>query len=259
MLRLNSWYNTPMQKQSVWEKYPQLQKIPKDKFPRHIFIIPDGNGRWAKDRGKFVTEGHKKGFQAAYEILKILSDVSEIKILTIFGFSADNWKRSEKEIHGLMLLFENVIKNTLKDLLGKNGRFVHLGRKDRIPKRLLRIIQDAEERTKDNTGQIVCLAIDFGGEDQDIRIVEKAIKENIKIPITQDILWKLRDGQGLIPPADLLVRTSGEIRTSDIGWINGAPTELYFTPKYFPDITPEDIIAAIIDFSKRERRFGGRK
>jgi len=248
-----------MQKQTVWEEFSVLKKIPSDRFPRHIFIIPDGNGRWAKSKGKFVTKGHEKGFEAAYNILQILSDIEYIQVVTIWGFSADNWKRSEKEIKGLMFLFERVINKTLKDLLKKNGRFVHLGRKDRISQRLLKIIQNAENKTEKNSGQIVCLAIDFGGEDQERRMLQQSINLNPDSEVTSETVWQLRDTKGQIRSADLIVRTSGEKRISDLGWINGANTELYFLEKYFPDVTPQDMVDAIVDFSKRERRFGGRK
>lgn len=241
------------------KEFPLLSKIPAEKFPSHIFIIPDGNGRWAKQHGKFVTVGHKKGFEAAYAILQMLSGIEAVKVVTIWGFSADNWKRNEKEVAGLMLLFERVIKKTLKDLLKKHGRFVHIGRKDRIPGRLLRIIEEAEEQTANNDGQIVCLAIDFGGEDQEARLLEQAQARDSKREVTTDTLWELRDGHGLVKSADLLIRTSGEKRLSDVGWINGAQTELYFLEKYFPDVTPSDIVDALIDFSQRERRLGGRK
>jgi len=159
----------------------------------------------------------------------------------------------------LMFLFERVINKTLKDLLKKNGRFVHLGRKDRISQRLLKIIQNAENKTEKNSGQIVCLAIDFGGEDQERRMLQQSINLNPDSEVTSETVWQLRDTKGQIRSADLIVRTSGEKRISDLGWINGANTELYFLEKYFPDVTPQDMVDAIVDFSKRERRFGGRK
>lgn len=252
-------YNTTMIDAALIKQFPDLTTIPESRFPSHIFIIPDGNGRWAKQHGKFVTEGHKKGFDAAYKILTMLGSIKEIHTVTLWGFSADNWKRSEREIHGLMLLFQQIIKRTLKDLQKRNGRFIHLGRKDRLPQTLVKVIADAEAATATNTGQIVCLAIDFGGEDQEQRMLAKAITKRLVLPIDEDTVWQLRDTGGLIRSADLIIRTSGEIRISDIGWINGAQTELYFTPKYFPDVTVEDIITALVDFSKRERRFGGRK
>ncbi|HSW98043.1 MAG TPA: undecaprenyl diphosphate synthase family protein, partial [Candidatus Saccharimonadales bacterium] len=107
--------------------------------------------------------------------------------------------------------------------------------------------------------QIICIAVDFGGEDQELRVMEAARNLPKDTSVTKELLWKLRDAHGLIPPADLLIRTAGEKRTSDIGWVNGAPTELYFIEKFFPDVETQDIVDAIVDFSKRERRLGARK
>lgn len=250
-------YNAHM-KQNIFDQFPALNEIPDERFPKHVAIIPDGNGRWAKKQGKFVTFGHRKGFQVAYQILDVLSELPQIKTATIWGFSADNWKRSEKEVSGLMAIFGQVVKKITQDLQERNGRFVHIGRKDRLPLSLKKTIEKAENETKSNTGQIVCLAIDFGGEDQEVRLVEQARLMDNNKHVDQEVLWQMRDGNGVVKSADLLIRTSGEQRISDIGWLNGANTELYFTPKLFPDISSEDIVEAIVDFSKRERRFGGR-
>jgi undecaprenyl diphosphate synthase len=246
-------------KQSIFDKYPMLKTIPKEKFPKHVLIIPDGNGRWAQQEEKFVLQGHKKGAEGIKTILRDLSEVEEIKIVTLWGFSADNWKRSEKEVKGLLFLIQYQIEQTIAELKEMNARFIHLGRKDRLPKALLQTMENAEQETKNNPGQIICVAVDFGGEDQEVRIIEQARNLPKDREITKEVLWQLRDAKGLIPPADLLIRTSGERRTSDIGWLNGAPTDLYFIEKFFPDITTVDIVDALVDFSKRDRRFGGRK
>lgn len=246
-------------KQSIFERYPILTTIPKDKFPKHVVIIPDGNGRWAQQEDKFVLHGHKKGAEVIKTVLRDMADLHDIAIVTLWGFSADNWKRSEKEVKGLLFLIQKQIEETIAEVKERKNRFFHLGRKDRIPASLLKIIDTAEKETANNPGQIICIAVDFGGEDQELRIIEAARNLSKDIPITKELLWQLRDGHGLIPPADLLIRTAGEKRTSDIGWLNGAPTELYFSEKFFPDATTDDIIAAIVDFSQRERRLGARK
>jgi len=245
--------------QSIFERFPQLKEIPAEKFPKHIFIIPDGNGRWAKAKNQFVTFGHTKGFEVVEQLLEDLSQLQYISVVTFWGFACDNWKRSAEEIKGLMFIFTHMLKKTFYKIQKRKGKFIHIGRKDRFPKELVNVLQESEEKTKINTGQIVCAALDFGGEDQNIRVIEKARKLSADIPTTPELLWQLRDGQGLVTSADLLIRTSGEKRTSDIGWLNGSSTELYFIDKLFPDVTTEDIVDAIVDFSKRERRFGGRK
>lgn len=248
-----------MTKKTIFEKFPILRSIPEEKFPRHICIIPDGNGRWAKSHNRFAVYGHARGMRVLQKILRELSEISEIKIVTLWAFSTDNWKRGEKEINGLMKLLVKGIDDGIKEIKERNSRFIHLGRKDRLPKSLLTVLNKAEEETKNNSGQIVVIAIDFGGEDQNIRILQKAINLLSSIKIDQNLLWELRDTNGLIKSADLLIRTSGELRTSDIGWINGKSTEIYIIDKLFPDVTTIDIIDAVVAFSKRDRRFGGRK
>jgi len=243
---------------TILEKYPVLQTIAKEKFPKHIFIIPDGNGRWAKQKNTFVTEGHKNGFEVAEKIMRELSKIHEIKIVTMWGFSADNWKRSSKEIEGLMFIFVQVLQKVLQEFGETNRRFVHIGRKDRMPKKLVSLLEKAEKETARNSGQIMCLALDFSGEDQLVRMVEKARALPKSTATTKELVQSLRDGNGVIPSADLLIRTANEKRTSDIGWLNGVSTELFFIDKLFPDISTQDIIEGIADFSKRERRFGAR-
>ncbi len=243
---------------SIFERFPVLKTIPPGRFPKHLLVIPDGNGRWAKKRKKFVLEGHRKGSKVMNTILRDISEIPEIKIITLWGFSADNWKRSEREVQGLFTIYKFLFEKHLSEMKLRNSRFLQLGRKDRISGYLLDTIEKIEEETKNNTDRIINIAIDFGGEDQELRLIEKVLKLPKDTNVSMELLWSLRDGNGLIPPADLMIRTSGEIRTSDIGWLNGAPTELYFIEKLFPDVTTSDIIDAIVEFSKRERRMGSR-
>lgn len=242
----------------MFEAFPALQTIPSEKFPRHIFIIPDGNGRWAKKHTRAVTEGHKKGMEVAEQIITSLRHIEQIRIVTLWGFSSDNWKREKREVGGLMHIFSKVVKRIYKEFPQKNTRFIHIGRKDRLPRSLQLLLSSTEKITEKNTGQIFCLALDFGGEDQTLRMLEKVQKIGNR-KVTPEMAISFRDGKGVVPPADLLIRTSGEKRISDVGWLNGAPTELYFLGKLFPEMTIADIVDAIVDFSKRERRMGGRK
>lgn len=243
---------------NILDEFPKLREIPADKFPRHICIIPDGNGRWAKSHNLPVSKGHWTGFKQAELILRDLAQISEIKIVTLWAFSSDNWKRNNIEIAGLMTIFNNALDNLRNDFIKSRRRFIHIGRKDKLPKSLVKKITNLEKETELFNYQIVCLAIDFSGQDQELRVLEKMRSLDNNLPVNENLLWQLRDGKGVIQSADLLIRTSGEMRTSDIGWLNGAPTELYFLEKYFPDIKTSDIIDAIIAFSKRERRMGAR-
>jgi len=244
---------------SIFDEFPQLKTIPLEKFPGNIFIIPDGNGRWAKSKNLPVTAGHEAGYRVTEKILTALSHVPQITAVGFWGFASDNWKRSTEEIRGLMHIFSFVLAKHIDSIKKRNGVFVHLGRKDRLPEKLIKQLQKAEADTAANSGQIVYVAIDFGGEDQMVRMLEQAKTLSQSTEITKESLWDLRDGKGKVRSADLLIRTSGEKRTSDVGWLNGASTELYFIDKYFPDVTVGDIVDAIVDFSKRERRFGGRE
>lgn len=239
----------------IFEQFPVLKSIPKENFPNFLFIIPDGNRRYAKQKGKPSFWGHKKGFDVAVGLLRSMRSLP-VKIVGFWGFSSDNWKRNETEIKGLMRIFENLITNYLKELMENNGRLIHIGRKDRLPESLVKKIKEAEEKTSKNTGQILCIALDFGGEDQMIRILDKAKRFDKSIEITPTLLHSLRDGGGLIPSADLIIRTS-EIRTSDVGWLNGKNTVLYFIPdKYFPDMNEGDVVEGIKFFYQTERRQG---
>src|SRR5258706_10654325 len=143
---------------SLKKAFPELQNISSEQFPSHIVIIPDGNGRWAQQKGKNILEGHRIGAQVTKKILEDLSSLSEVRAVTIWGFSADNWKRSKDEVKGLMAIMQRKIQETLNEVKSTGRRFVHLGRKDRLPKSLLSILEKAEEETKNNKGQIVCLA-----------------------------------------------------------------------------------------------------
>jgi undecaprenyl diphosphate synthase len=245
-----------MKNAGIFKRFPEFKKLPVEKFPNHVLIIPDGNGRWAKKINSIPIIGHRQGFKVLKEVLKDLQELP-IKIVTIWGFAADNWKRSEEEVAELMKLFEEGIKDLLPNLIKNESRFIHLGRKNRIPFSLRIAIEKAEKATQNNRSKILCLAIDFGGEDQEIRIM-KAIRSLPKnAEINSELVRKLRDGHGEIPPADLIIRTSGENRTSDIGWL-GTNSEFYSISKLLPDAGIKDFVKAILDYSGRERRFGAR-
>ncbi|OGH47690.1 MAG: di-trans,poly-cis-decaprenylcistransferase [Candidatus Levybacteria bacterium RIFCSPLOWO2_01_FULL_39_10] len=230
--------------------------MPVEKFPKHVLIIPDGDGRWARKLNKLPTFGHKKGYIVLQKIIRKLQDLP-INTLTVWGFSADNWKRSDGEVSGLMKILEAGIKEALPELIEKNVRFICLGRRDRIPKSLKKTIENAEERTKNNGPKIFCTAIDFSGLDQEIRMMEKVLKLPKNTEVGIDLIKNLRDGYNLITPADLIIRTSGEQRTSDLGWLS-QNSEFYSIKKLLPETSPNDFVLALLDYTKRERRFGGR-
>ncbi len=240
---------------SVWEKFPELKKVSEERFPNHVLLIPDGNGRWAKLARKTVTDGHRAGAEVIKSIYNDLWQLP-IKFVTIWGFSDDNWSRTREEADGIMKVIDATLKEMVPDAMEKNGRIVHIGRKDRIPEYLRKHLEDAEKKTSKNTGIVFSLAVDYAGADQELRIFKKMMSDKLK-EITPELIVKYRDGNGIVPPADLVIRTSGEKRTSDLGWLS-TNSELYFIEKLLPNSGSKDIVDAIIDFSKRERRFGGR-
>lgn len=243
-------------KQGIFDRFPQFKTIPVQKLPKHVLIIPDGNGRWAQKMNSAPIIGHRHGFRVLKELLQNLQDLP-IHTASVWGFAADNWKRPEKEVGELMKLFEEGLEEAIPNLIKNNSRFIHLGRKDRIPSSLKKAIEKAEKITRNNKNKILCIAIDFSGKDQELRMMEAVRKLPASIKITPALLIRLRDGNGEITPADLIIRTSGEQRTSDIGWL-GENSEFYSISKLLPNTKIDDFVEAIIDYSKRERRFGAR-
>lgn len=244
---------------SIRERFPQLRKIPPEGFPQHILIIPDGNRRWAIAHKLEAVLGHRSGMQTTLDLMRDLDELP-IKMVTFWAFSSDNWQRPREETDAMMAMLERGVKGNLAELQQRNIRLRHLGRTDRIPQSLAEALKDAAEATSQNTGTIVNLAIDFGGDDQEVRMAQKLLDMARAKPdlekVTPELWFSLRDQDGMVPPADLLIRTSGERRTSGIGWLNNTPTELDFREELYPDIGSKDIVDAIIGFSQRNRRMG---
>lgn len=240
---------------TVWDKFPELKNISEEKFPKHLLLIPDGNGRWAKLAHKTITDGHKQGAEVIKNIYNDLWQLP-IKYISIWGFSADNWSRTKEEADGIMRVIDETLKVLLPQAIQRNERIVHIGRKDRIPAYLREAFEHAEKVTENNTGTVLSLLVDYAGQDQEVRMMKKMLADKVT-DVTLETLVKYRDGGGIVPPADLVVRTSGEKRTSDLGWLI-LNSELAFITKLLPNTGSKDIVEAIIDYTKRERRFGGR-
>ena len=249
---------------SIFDRYPELRKIPEDGWPQNLFIIPDGNGRWAQAKRRAVQAGHEKGSEVIVEAFNDLSELSDyIPYVGAWGLSMDNLRRPPDEVKYLMNLFNKTIKKLQPDLIKRGDRFIHIGRKDIFDNYpyVGETIEEVEKQTRENTGQVIYIAIGFSGEDQEFRMMYKfadRMRRTPQVPINPDFLRSFRDGGGLIPPADLVIRTSGEQRLSDLGWIAGKETELYFSRKLFPSCGTRDFVKALVDFSKRDRRLGER-
>lgn len=232
------------------QKYPLPKNI---RLPKHVVIIPDGNRRWARSQGKPTFFGHQKGFDVATQILRAGRQMG-VHTMTIWAFSTGNWDRSKTEINYLMRLYASLIDTNLKEAIKDKVRIIHLGRKDRIPKYLLKKITDAEEKTKDFTNNILNIALDHGGHDDIIR----NLNANPPSQFTERSITNLLDTRDQPhPQPDLIIRTSGEQRTSGILCWQAEQAEMYWINKHFPDFTPKQLAFALIDYSRRRRRFGG--
>jgi len=228
-------------------------------LPQHLGIMIDGNRRWAKKRGLPPFEGHRKGIQRVEEIIKYAYKRG-VKILTLYGFSTENWKRNPKEVNFLMNLFEKYVKKGLKEEQKKDKKyyiqFRHIGRKDRLPKHLVELLEKLEKATKKNSQMVVNVAIDYGGRDEVVRAVKKIIRKKLKPEeITEEVLMKNLD-TGDLPDVDFVIRTSGEMRLSNFLPLQATYAELYFPRIYWPDFDKEQFDLSLEEFKKRERRFG---
>ncbi len=220
----------------------------------HIGIIMDGNGRWAKERGKPRTFGHSEGVRTAKRIAKAASDMG-VKYLSLYTFSTENWKRSETEVRFLMQLLRKHLREQLSFYRENNIRVVHSGSLDRLPEVVQKEIVDVEDLTKDFTGMIANLVINYGGRDEIVRAVKK-LRDQGEGEITEEKLSSAMDHPE-IPDPDLIIRTGGELRISNFLLWESAYSELYFSKKYWPDWQEEDLKEAIEAFASRSRRYGG--
>lgn len=222
-------------------------------IPKHIAIIMDGNGRWAKERGLKRTAGHEEGAKVVREITTHCSNIG-VKYLTLYAFSTENWTRPKLEVEFLMKLLERYFKNELPVYLENNVKFKAIGDLTKFSKKLQNVIRNVEEKTKNCTGLTQVLALNYGSRDEITRAVKKVVEKNLEINeknITQNL------DTGSIPDVDLLIRTSGEIRVSNYLLWQIAYAEMFFTQTYWPEFSSNELDDIISDFHKRERRFGG--
>lgn len=218
----------------------------------HVAIIPDGNRRWAKTQGWLPWKGHEYAMQNFSRLLDWCRKDGRIGVITIWGFSTDNWKRDEEEVNRLMNLFEDFLRRERPTFQEHGIRFVHTGRRDRIPATLAALITDIESETKHFTKFTLELCVDYSGRDELVRGLRK-LKECADI--TDASLRSCFDHPD-IPDIDLVIRTSGEQRTSNFFLWQAAYAEWIFLTKHFPELTGEDIGTCLDEFASRQRRFG---
>lgn len=224
-------------------------------IPKHVVIIPDGNRRWAKRRGLAPIAGHKKGLESAMKVVRGSRDLG-VKILTLWGFSSENWRRPKNEVAYLMKIYTLFFRKHIKELVREEVRFKWLGRRDRVPGALRRVLEKVEAATSKNKKYILNICIDYGGHEELIRAFQKIIRKRIKPgEITEELINRNLDTAGM-PDPDLLIRTSGEQRTSGIMPWQTTYTEIFFSKLLFPDFSVSELKRAISDYSHRQRRFG---
>jgi undecaprenyl diphosphate synthase len=224
--------------------------------PDHVAIIPDGNRRWAKSRGLGTIEGHYSGAQRFIELARY-SRQKGIHTLTGWAFSTENWKRDLSEVHKLMELFIDILHKHELDAHQDQVRIRHLGRKDRIPDKLRSELERVEEQTAGYTKYDLNIALDYGGQNELLRAFQKATKQGHQISSEQDLYPYLDTGDQHFPNVDLLIRTSGEQRTSGLLPFQLTYAEFYFTPIHFPDFDTDQLDIALQSYSNRDRRMGG--
>jgi len=230
------------------------------RIPKHLVLFPDGNRRWALKRGLPAIQGHLAGRQN-FERFLFQAKKRGIKVLTVFGFSTENWKRSKEEVNFLMKLFEEGLseKGALGKLHKEGVRIKVIGQKEGLPKSLQKVIKGIENLTKNNKKLYLNLAVSYGGRWDILQAVKKIIKKKLPAKkITEKLIEKYLTTAGL-PHPDLVIRAGGEKRFSNFLLWQSAYAELYFSSKLWPDFSEKDLDKALQDFSKRERRFGGKK
>ena len=223
------------------------------KVPRHVAIIMDGNGRWARRQGMPRIMGHYRGAEVAEEITQACLDIG-VEYLSLFAFSTENWKRPREEVELLFDLFKNYLINKRDKLIELGVRLKFIGRRDRLDLDLLRLMEELERVTSESYKITVILAVDYGGRDDILRAVNKLLKSGIEY-VEEETFGSFLD-LGDIPDPDLLIRTAGEKRISNFMLWNLAYTELYFTELCWPEFTKDELLKAVEDFTGRKRKFG---
>ena len=230
---------------------PEVSKP--DPVARHVAIIMDGNGRWAKKRHLPRAMGHQRGVEAVRRLVKAVRAMG-LEALTLYAFSTENWRRSEEEVDALMGLLKRFILSDLDEFATNNVRLKIIGNYKALSADIVELIEGALERTSVNTGTTLAVALNYGSQDE---IARAAARAAAKGAITPEAIEAELDTAGL-PPLDLLIRTSGEERLSNFLLWQAAYAELYFTDVLWPDFKPEHLEEALAEFARRERRYGGR-
>jgi len=235
------------------------EKINKDNLPKHIAVIMDGNGRWAKRQGFLRVKGHETGAKAVRETVEVCAEIG-IQNLTLFAFSTENWNRPKLEVKTLMNLLVSSLKKEIKTLMNNNIKLNAIGCLDNLPSKAKKELQEVIEKTSSNSRMVLTLALSYGSREELVSTM-KSVAEKVKDgsldvnDINEDTINNHLYTNNL-PDVDLLIRTSGEERISNFLLWQIAYAELYFTPTLWPDFRKENLLEAVLNYQNRERRFG---
>jgi undecaprenyl diphosphate synthase len=228
-------------------------------LPRHVAIIMDGNGRWAEQRCLPRVAGHREGIHSVREVLSLCREL-KLSFLTIYAFSLENWRRPQDEIDELMILLETYLRKEVKALMEHQIRFRTIGRTDQLPRSVIRLIEQVEQRTAQNKEMVLTTALSYGGRAEIVDAVARVAKDVEAGQIGPEKIDEALFSRYLyttdLPDPDLMIRTSGETRISNFLLWQLAYTELYFTKTLWPDFRRRDFLMALYDYQQRERRFG---
>jgi undecaprenyl diphosphate synthase len=238
------------------EEYDLVLRLDLMKLPGHVAVIMDGNGRWAKQRGLSRIEGHRAGSDSVREVIEASARLG-IKILTLYAFSKENWKRPRREVSELWSLLRDYLKKDAKVLMENDLRLLVIGQKEGIPRIVLKELDRVERETAANGRMTVVLALNYGGRSEIVDAVKSIIRER---PADPDALTEESFSSHLytasLPDPDLLIRTSGEFRISNFLLWQIAYAEMWMTPVLWPDFRKKHLLQALVEYQQRERRFG---
>jgi undecaprenyl diphosphate synthase len=253
-----------------------LQRLKGSRIPRHMAVIPDGNRRWAEERGLMPVQGHRRGFEVSKSLSRFCRKVG-IHTFTVWAFSTENWKRPPVEVGALMALFEEWLRDLLPEAVEEEVRVIHVGRKEGLPAgafdaataagfpnglpdSLKAVIEEVEQKTAGFERNVINLAVNYGGGDEIQRAIQKLLDHADRTrlhPMDLQIVDFLDTAGQVHPFPDLIWRTSGELRLSGFMPLQSSYAEFAFTGKHFPDLEKVDLIEAVEEYSRRVRRFGG--
>lgn len=236
---------------AIMEKYDIVEEA----MPEHVAIIMDGNGRWAKQRKRPRLFGHNAGMKALHNTVHLASDLG-IKVLTVYAFSTENWKRDKEEVDGLMKIAVEYFMKEIAELHKNHVKVVIIGDKSRLPEAVQKSAKDAETLTKDNDGLILNVALNYGGRDEIVHAVKAIVSNGIPADaITEDLITEHLYTKGL-PDPDIMIRTGGEKRLSNFLLWQNAYSEFFFDDIWWPDFDEAAFCSMIAAYQKRNRRFG---